>query len=190
MKKYLIDTNVFWEILCDIAGIPVTGKKFDTNTIRRNECFISEITKIEIMSVMGKYARGEQGGWQPCDRIIGENKARCTERYFKTGRKKWKNKRVEAMKRLVKDILGGNSEVLRVQVLSVSDEVIAEAEKFIRHAFRYKFASLDAVIAATAIVYDRENFIIATHDGSFRKALEDEGIHIMKESETAAVPVL
>ena len=88
MKKYLIDTNVFWEILCDIAGIPVTGKKFDTNTIRRNECFISEITKIEIMSVMGKYARGEQGGWQPCDRIIGENKARCTERYFKTGDRK------------------------------------------------------------------------------------------------------
>lgn len=71
--------------------------------------------------------------------------------------------------------------------LSVSDEVITEAEKFIHYAFKYKFASLDAAIAGTAIAYDKDNFIIVTHDSSFRRALLDEGIHIMEENGVAVI---
>lgn len=187
MEKYLIDTNVFWEILCDIAGVSAPGRRFDTDKIKNGECFISEITKIEIMSVMGKYARGDQAGWQLCNRILKEDGTRCTERYYKTGRKKWKNKRVAAMRKLIRDILNGNSGLFQVQVLPVSNEVIMEAEKFIYYAFKYKFASLDAVIAGTAIAYDKDHFIIVTHDSSFRRALLDEGIHIMEEKESAAM---
>lgn len=69
MEKYLIDTNVFWEILCEMAGITIHGRKFDIGRIKNGECFISEITKVEIMSVMGKYARGEQAQWQLCNRL-------------------------------------------------------------------------------------------------------------------------
>lgn len=187
MKKYLIDTNAFWEILCNLAGIQLTGRKFDIDKIRGGECFISEITRIEIMSVMGKYARGDQAGWQLCNRIIKEDGTRCKEKYYKTGHKKWKNRQVTAMRKLVMDILSGRSSLFQIHVLSISEEVIAEAEKFIHYAFKYKFASLDALIAGTAIAYDKDNFIIVTHDGSFRRALLDEGIHIMEEEKAAVV---
>ncbi len=80
-----------------------------------------------------------------------------------------------------------DSGLFQVQILPVSNEVIVEAEKFIYYAFKYKFASLDAVIAGTAIAYDKDHFIIVTHDSSFRRALLDEGIHIMKEKESAAI---
>lgn len=181
MEKILIDTNVFWEVLCEIAGISLSGRRFDVEKIKGSNCFISEITKIEIMSVLGKYARGEQAQWQPCNRIIGENGEKCTEKFFNPGRKRWKNKQVAEMRKLIKDILEGNSNILYVHVLSVTDAVIVEAERFIRYALQYKFASLDAMIAGTVMCYDKENFIVATHDGSLRRALLDEGVHIMDE---------
>lgn len=183
MEKYLIDTNVFWEILCNAAGVSATGRQFDIDRIKSGECFISELTKIEIMSVMGKYARGDQEGWQLCNRIVKEDGTKCTKRYFKAGHKKWENKRTAAMRKLVRDILNGDSSLFQVGVLHVSKEVIAEAEKFIQYAFKYKFASLDAMIAGTAAAYDRDHFIVVTHDKSFRRALAEEGIHIMEENE-------
>lgn len=183
----MIDTNVFWEILCETAGIPVRGRRFDMDAIKSGECFISEITKVEIMSVMGKYARGEQAQWQLCNRIVREDGTRCKERYFNPGRKKWKTKQTAAMKKLVKDILEGNSKMFHVNVLPVTEAVIKEAEQFIDYAFKYKFASLDAVIAGTACYYDKENFVVVTHDTSLRKALLDENIHIMKEVEEMVV---
>ena len=184
MNKYLIDTNAFWEILCEIAGIPAKGKRFDIEEIKRGDCYISEITKVEIMSVMGKYARGEQAQWQLCNRVIKEDGTRCTTRYFTPGRKRWKNKQTAAMRKLVKDILEGNSQVFRIKVLPVTEDVIREAERFINYAFKYKFASLDAVIAGTACCYDKQNFQVVTHDASLRNALKDDGIHIVGELET------
>lgn len=181
MKKYLIDTNAFWEILCEIAGIPAKGKRFDIDEIKRGDCYISEITKIEIMSVMGKYARGEQAQWQQCNRIIGEDGTRCVARYYNPGRKKWKNRQTADMRKLVKDILEGNSKVFQVKVLPVTEEVIEEAARFINYAFKYKFASLDAVIAGTVCCYDKENFRVVTHDTSLRKALKEDGIHTVEE---------
>lgn len=181
MDKYLIDTNVFWELVCEMAGVAINGRKFDADIIKRGECFIAEITKIEIMSVMGKYARGEQTQWQPCNRTVREDGTRCTEMFFNPGRKRWQRKRVVAMRKLVKDILEGNSDAFNVRMLPMTDEVIRQAEKFIDYAFKYKFASMDAVIAATACVYDKEKIIVVTHDVSLRKALEDEEIHTMSE---------
>lgn len=187
MEKYLIDTNAFWEILCEIAGIPAKGKRFDIEEIKKGECYISEITKVEIMSVMGKYARGEQAQWQMCNRFIGEDGTRCTARYFNPGRKKWKSKQTAAMRKLVKDILEGNSGVFQVRILPVTETVIREAERFINYAFKYKFASLDAVIAGTACCYDKQHFNVVTHDTSLRKALKDDGIHIVDELETVEI---
>lgn len=182
MEKFLIDTNVFWEIICESAQIPVRGKRFDTEVIRRGECYISEVTCVEIMSVMGKYARGEQAQWQSCNRMIADDGTKCTQRHYNPGRKRWKRKQIVQMRKLINDIIDGESEIFRVTVLPITGEVIAEAERFIDYAFKYKFASMDAVIAATARCYGEEGLCVVTNDTSLRTALKESGIHIMEEN--------
>lgn len=181
MEKFLIDTNALWEIICEIAGFPVRGKCFDIERIKRGECYISEVTRVEIMSVMGKYARGEQAQWQICNRITGDDGTRCSQRHYNPGRKKWKRKQIAPFRKLIDDIVNGRSSVFKVAVLPITHEVVSEAERFIDLAFKYKFASMDAMIAATAKCYGTDEICVVTHDGSLRRALVESGIHIMDE---------
>lgn len=83
---------------------------------------------------------------------------------------KWK------FRRLLRDILAGdNHAVWQVSVLPLDKEVLMEAERFIEYAMKYKFGSLDAVIASTA----RKNSLkIVTHDKGFRAALKSAELPI------------
>ena len=90
----MIDTNVFFELLCVLSGRTVSGNLADLQKIIEGECYISEITAIEIESVIGKYARGESAHWQECGRIIGADGSKCTRQFFHAGRKKWKKGRL------------------------------------------------------------------------------------------------
>lgn len=47
--------------------------------------------------------------------------------------------------------------------------------------FKYKFASLDAMIAGTATYHSDKDLTVITHDRSFRKALEAGGVHTLGE---------
>ena len=144
------------------------GKRFDIERIKRGECYISEVTRVEIMSVMGKYARGEQAQWQICNRITGDDGTRCSLRHYNPGRKRWKRKQIAAFRKLIDDIVNGRSSVFKVAVLPITHEVVSEAERFIDLAFKYKFASMDAMIAATAKCYGTDEICVVTHDGSLR----------------------
>lgn len=181
MEKFLIDTNAFWEIICEMAGIPMKGKRFDIERIKRGECYISEVTRVEIMSVMGKYARGEQAQWQICNRITGDDGTRCSLRHYNPGRKRWKRKQIVELRKLINDIVEGRNSIFKVTILPITHEVISEAERFIDLAFKYKFASMDAMIAATAKCYGVDEICVVTHDSSLRRALVDSNIHIMDE---------
>lgn len=70
---YLLDTNAFFEILCEIAEIEIPGMKGFLKIIDGEKCYISRVTLIEIISVIGKYGRGETREWQICNKITGEN---------------------------------------------------------------------------------------------------------------------
>lgn len=180
MEKYLIDTNVFFEMIQHLEGVKKQENEFDIEKLLRADCYISEITKIEIYSVIGKYARGEQEQWQACSRQVEKSGIKCKNKFYNPGRKRWSRKRVQTMKILVKDILEGNSKLVKLQVLPVKEEILKEAERFIQYAFIYKFASLDATIAGTANYYTDKNLTVVTHDKSFRKALAADGIHILE----------
>lgn len=178
MDKYLIDTNVFFELLCFFSARENSKNTFNIHKITSAECYISEITKIEIFSVIGKYARGRQRQEQICDRQIDKTGKRCMRTYYDPGLKKWSGRQTGAMKKMVKDILEKNSPLIKIDVLPVTPEVLAEAERFIQYASRYKFASLDAVIAGTALYYSEKELTVATHDKSLRRAMADAGIPI------------
>ena len=85
MKKYLLDTNAFFELLSHVSGKPVRKDGYDFADIRQNECYISKITELEILSVIGKYGRGIPSQWQICSRQISEEGEKCGKRYFLKG---------------------------------------------------------------------------------------------------------
>lgn len=65
-------------------------------------------------------------------------------------RKKWNKKRIKAWLQLINDIFEGKSELLTVDIEPFNSETIAEAKNVITHALIHNFASMDAMIAATA----------------------------------------
>lgn len=179
---YLLDTNAFFEILCEIAEIEIPGMKGFSKIIEGEECYISRVTLIEIISVIGKYGRGEAREWQVCNRITSENGDICGKYFLNPGRKKWKNKVVRGMLKLVNEVTTGKSELLTLEVLPVTETVLREAERFIHNAVNYKFASMDAVIASTARVYESEHnekMIVLTADKSLRRALQAENMEML-----------
>ena len=174
---YLLDTNAFFEILCETAEISLPGAKGYSEKIKGKPCYISRVTLIEIISVIGKYGRGETKGWQVCNRIIGENGEKCPNRFFNPGRKKWNRKRVMGMFKLVNEVTTGKSALLRLGVLPVTEPVLQEAERFIHNAVTHKFATMDAIIVATAKIYEREHkekMTILTADKSLLGAIRME----------------
>lgn len=177
--KYLIDTNVFFELLCVLAGKSVPGGYYDLSRIQSGECYISEITEIEIESVIGKYSRGESGQWQACNRLIAADGSKCTNCFYNPPRKKWNRKQIAAMKKLVKDILEGSSSVFSVRVLPLTPGVLAEAKRFISYAYGNKFGSLDSLIAGTAKCYGGGELTVATRDVGFKNALKKDGISVI-----------
>ncbi len=176
MKQYLLDTNAFFEMLSFLAGKGVRKDGYDYEDIRKGKCYISKITELEILSVIGKYGRGEQSQWQNCDRQLDEAGNRCTHRYYYKGIKPWNKKLCMAMRKLVREMLDGTSPVLSVKVLEIDNSILERAEGFMMHASKYKFGSQDAIIAATAIINSTDDnpMFVVTSDRALRAAMQDE----------------
>lgn len=51
--------------------------------------------------------------------------------------------------KLIEETMSGNSSILNIKVLPLSEEIVKRAEKIIRYALENKFGSQDAIIAAT-----------------------------------------
>ncbi|WP_305118635.1 hypothetical protein [Thomasclavelia cocleata] len=111
MKKYLLDTNAFFELLSYLSGKTVRKDGYDFADIRQGECYISKITELEILSVIGKYGRGVPSQWQTCRRQISEEGEKCGKRYFFEGTRPWNKKLCAAMKKLVKETIDGRSSI-------------------------------------------------------------------------------
>lgn len=178
MKQYLLDTNAFFEMLSFLAGKSVRKDGYDFADIRRGKCYVSKITELEILSVIGKYGRGIQDQWQVCNRQTDTQGTRCSHRYYQKGTKPWNNRLCMAMRKLAKEMMEGRSPILSIQVLDIDDRIINRAEGFLMHAQRYKFGSQDAIIAATAIIHSTQEdpMIVVTSDKALRAAMQAEGM--------------
>lgn len=178
MKKYLLDTNAFFEMLSFLAGKNIRSDGYDFEEIQNSECYISKITELEILSVIGKYGRGEPAQWQKCARQIHEDGTRCNYSYFHKGQRPWNKKLCRDMQKLVKEMINGSSPVLKLKVLDVSEEIFNRAEGFMTHAFKHKFGSQDALIVATSIVHSSNEapLVVVTSDRALRAAMIEEGV--------------
>lgn len=175
-KKYLLDTNAYFNYLRAVQADKGGNTQF-TDTVQKikngNPC-ISVITKVEIISVLGKYARGINGGPQQCNCIISADGQRCTNKKYVTPRKRWNNKQIKAWMKLIKETMDGESNLISLQILPFNLDTITEAEKVIEHALIYSFASMDAMIAATTKqeIANGHEITVVTSDRGFKACLD------------------
>ena len=170
MKKYLLDTNAYFALLNYISA----GENNEIiNNILAGECFISKVTQIEIISVIGKYARGISGGVQVCSRIHEDNGMVCGKKFIIRKQKKWNREKLRDWMRLEKEVSSGNNCLFNVKVLEIDSDVIAEAERFIQNALTYNFKSMDAIILGTAKANssDSETMVVVTADKALKAGM-------------------
>lgn len=174
MIRYLLDTNAYFAILKYLAG---EFQSSNMENVLKGECYISKLTQIEIISVIGQYARGRDRQVQRCDRVHAETGKRCDVAYVVERRKKWSRQKLHDWLKLEKDISSGISEKWKLQVLNVNNQVIDEAERFIQKALIHNFRSMDAMILGTAKAYstNESKMVVVTADKALKAGMEKIG---------------
>lgn len=169
--KYLLDTNAYFAIL-EYVSSKETGNAVIAKVLE-GECFISKATQIEIISVIGKYARGSNSGVQTCERIHADAVEKCGMKYVVKKKKKWSQVKIKDWLKLEKEVSTGSNVLFNVSVLEINNNVIKEAEKFIQNALLYNFKSMDSIIVGTALANsNKENkMIVVTADKALKAGM-------------------
>lgn len=152
-EVFLLDTNAYFNFLKYAAfskdnqdGDPY---KAEIERLKNGNCYISSVSRLEIVSVIGKYARGVSGSREKCNCVISETGERCGNFRYVQGRKPMKKALVGRWLQVVKETTEGVSPVFSVTELPLSQEIFKSAQTIIQHALIHNFASMDAVLAAT-----------------------------------------
>lgn len=183
-EKFLLDTNAYFNFLLYATHSKGNDNRYDAaiSKIQNADCYLSQISLIEIISVLGKYARGKDGGIEKCNCIIDTAGTVCPNSRIIESRKKWPTKRKKAWLKYLDDVKNGVSNLLTVHILPIDNDVLQEAEKIIMLSLDYKFASMDSIIAATACVMRKdplmESLKIVTSDKSLKAGLAKYSVPI------------
>lgn len=171
MKKYLLDTNAYFALLKYVSS---EGNDEVIDNILMGECYISKVTQIEIISVIGKYARGSSGGVQMCNRVHRDTGMMCGKQFTTPKQKKWSQAKLKGWLKLEKEVANGSNCLFNVKVLEINSDVIAEAEYFIQNALIFNFKSMDAMILGTAKANstDTETMIVVTADRALKAGMD------------------
>lgn len=180
---YMIDTNSYYLFF--------QKNKFDEQArLKEKLCFdekitffISEITSLEIHSVLGKYCRGIPSQTQICRKIIvsaDSLEASCINPWTIRGRNKLRPRVFRNMQKLVSDIESKNGSI-QADILPLEQESIEKGTQLlIKYAHRYSFSSHDALIAGS-FIYVREmcktsDWTLVTSDKGLKAMLKEEKI--------------
>ena len=152
-EVYLLDTNAFFNFLKYSVIIKEDQEeniKSSIIKIKNNKCYISTLSGIEIISVIGKYARTAK--IDNSSKLLKPMKPRVVKQWLK----------------LVDDTLTGKSSIITLKQLPFSQNTINEAQRIILHALIHNFGSLDSIIAATASEFRKtqelEKVVLVTSD--------------------------
>lgn len=166
-----MDTNAYFAILKYVSS---DERNETMDNVLKGKCFISKATQIEIVSVIGKYARGSSGGTQVCERIHEGSNMKCKEKYIIPKQKKWSQTKLKGWLKLEKEVSSGQNALFKVDVLDINEEVLRKAEKFIENALLYNFKSMDAIIVATALANsdEKDEMVVVTADKALKAGME------------------
>ena len=143
--------------------------------------YISEITSLEIHSVLGKYRRGSPAQRQQCKReiAVGDTVAQCSNTWIDRGQKKMKPKVFRAVQKLISDVEAQRGNI-QATMLQLDLDATQKARDLLRkYADRYSFGSHDALIAGSLITARQAqgmNLTLVTSDRGLKAVLRDEAI--------------
>jgi rRNA-processing protein FCF1 len=176
--KYLLDTNAYFNILKELYYNNGVDKFTE---VISSDCYISQLSLIEIMSVVGKYARGVTPQKQKCARILVDGSRACEHEWYEIGRNKMKPKVVKGWLKVINEIETNTHKFIKLTVLPINNLVLLESRKFIEdYSFRHNFGSHDAIIAGTSRSQKSicEDICIVTSDKGLKAALIEDGIKV------------
>lgn len=88
-QEFLLDTNAFYNLLNELhREVSKEGDLSETiDNLKKANLIVSSITEVEIISVLGKYARGSNGSISKCNCRISENGDICQNNRYTERRK-------------------------------------------------------------------------------------------------------
>lgn len=179
LSPYLLDTNAYALFLQHPKPLACSRleEKLDNGDI---SFYISEITSMEIHSVLGKYRRGSPRQLQLCDRqTVGTDSSKCT--WISPGRKPLKAKLFRDLQKLIYDIESMRGQI-QAFVILLDQETITKAKHLLRtYSDHYNIGSHDALIGGVAIRQKAKNRLqltIVTSDKGLKALLTDEHIPV------------
>lgn len=179
-KEYLLDTNAYYNLLKESRKHQKGDSAFsaEIRTLISSDLFISTITKIEIISVLGKYARGNSGGFQKCTRCLSEAGESCQNQWYTAPKPRWNQRKIRGWQKLIQETILGTSPLIAVNILPFDDKTIHTAEQLIVHSLVHNFASMDAMIAATAqeAIASGRDMTVVTSDKGLKACLSKANI--------------
>lgn len=105
--KYLLDTNVFWHVLENWNS--GTGSELLTELQNNGKIvfYLSEISSMEIHSVLGKYIRGRKKQEMKCERVVKNSTMliECDHIWITPEQKPISRREAQAYIKLIDDIL-------------------------------------------------------------------------------------
>jgi hypothetical protein len=179
---FLLDTDTYY-LLFEPKKPPDYNQFIQKITVGNEISFyISEITSLEIHSVLGKRRRGASQQCHQCQReiiIAGNETATCSNTWISPGIKKLKRKLFSKMQKLVCDIETQRGDI-QATVLTLESACVDKGRLLLmKYADRYEFRSHDALIAGTLIVA-REvqglDLTLVTSEKKFQNVLSLEEI--------------
>ena len=145
--------------------------------------YISEITSMEVHSVLGKYRRGSPPQHQKCDReiIAGSGTTRCNNTWVHHGGKRMSRRLFHDIRKLIDDVEEKRGD-MKATVIKVDEHVVSEAKRLLmRYADRYRIGSHDALIVGTAIrarVVNNIPITLITFDKALKAVLREESVPV------------
>lgn len=188
---YLLDTNAYFLFFQNPKPQSLSNLEAKIRNPDGLSFFISEVTSLEVHSVLGKYRRGVTPQKNLCERYFDKDGTitRCANQWIVPGRKRIKPKVFHGIRKMIVDIESGRGDI-KAQILDLNSKILQEARSFLyRYADLYNCGSHDAIIAATAVISKSDlgnELTLVTSDKGLKAALQDAGIPYFDPKESVS----
>ena len=183
---FLLDTNAYFHFFRNPKTRSQSETQLYTHLVQKLQeggvisFYISEITSMEIHSVLGKYRRGSPAQRQQCEReiVASSEGIKCSNVWVFPRSKPMKPKVFRDMQKLISDIEASKGSI-QAAILRLDQASIDRAKKLLlRYADRYNLGSHDALVGGSLIVAREKgmDLTLITSDRGFKAVLREESI--------------
>lgn len=173
-EPHFLDTNAYATLL---RGAPSDVNARLRARLSRGmhvEAAISELTALEIHSVVGRLARGCTGGFHLCERSVESISGliQCSHRWAQQARKPLRPRELDRLRKAIRDAENGHGPV-RITVIPLeSVDLVGGRSHLYTHSPKWRFGSHDAVIVAAAVRHEAGASRFVTSDGPLKSLLK------------------